>query len=247
MYSFDSRVRYSEVGEDGALTLPALIDYLQDCSSFHAESLGVGVEHVRRAGRGFLLAAWKIEAERLPRYCERIRVSTWATDFSGLLGRRNFEVRALGSDGAPGEQLVRADSLWFMFDRAAGAPIRIPEEEAAPYKADLADDEPLAMGPARRRIRVRGEGEPAEPVTVTRAHIDTNHHMNNAQYVSVALGVLPADEARSARRVDVQYCRAAKLGDVVRPHVHRDAEEAGAVVTLDDADGKPFAVVRLRA
>ena len=34
MYTFDSRVRYSETGEDGLLSLPAIVDYFQDASTF---------------------------------------------------------------------------------------------------------------------------------------------------------------------------------------------------------------------
>ena len=31
MYTFDSRVRYSETGEDGLLSLPAIVDYFSGC------------------------------------------------------------------------------------------------------------------------------------------------------------------------------------------------------------------------
>ena len=34
MYEFDSRVRYSEVDHHGTMTVPALINYFQDCSTF---------------------------------------------------------------------------------------------------------------------------------------------------------------------------------------------------------------------
>ena len=34
MYSFDSRVRYSEVDEDRKLSLTGVINYMQDCSTF---------------------------------------------------------------------------------------------------------------------------------------------------------------------------------------------------------------------
>ena len=36
MYEMKSRVRYSEVGADRKLTLISLIDYLQDCATFHS-------------------------------------------------------------------------------------------------------------------------------------------------------------------------------------------------------------------
>ena len=43
-YSFESRVRFSEIGEDGCLTLPGILDYFQDCCTFESEQTGVGME-----------------------------------------------------------------------------------------------------------------------------------------------------------------------------------------------------------
>ena len=44
-YSFNSRVRYSETGENGKLTLPGVLNYFQDCCI----SCGVGRAWRRRA------------------------------------------------------------------------------------------------------------------------------------------------------------------------------------------------------
>lgn len=41
-YSFESYVRYSEIGEDRSLTLNSVINYFQDCSTFHSEHAGMG-------------------------------------------------------------------------------------------------------------------------------------------------------------------------------------------------------------
>jgi hypothetical protein len=38
-YSFEGKIRYSEVGEDGRLTMPGILNYFQDCSTFQSESL----------------------------------------------------------------------------------------------------------------------------------------------------------------------------------------------------------------
>ena len=239
MYSFDSVVRYSEVDERGRLGIAALLNYLQDCSSFQSESLGVGVAHSAQVHRRWLLAAWEVEIARLPRFADPIVVSTWATGFRGLFAGRNFTVR-----DAAGEELVRADSLWFMYDDATGKPMRTPAEEITPYQHDLDNDERLPMPPIQRRIPVEGPGEAATPVVVSAAHIDTNHHVNNAQYVSLALGVLPEGAGEAVRRLDVQYCAAARLGDTIYPRVHD--VEGGHVVSLADAGGAPYAVVRVR-
>ena len=39
MYTFHSRVRYSEIDADGHITLDNIINYMQDCSTFHSEDL----------------------------------------------------------------------------------------------------------------------------------------------------------------------------------------------------------------
>ena len=39
MFSFESTVRFSECDETSTLAIVPLINYLQDCSAFHTESL----------------------------------------------------------------------------------------------------------------------------------------------------------------------------------------------------------------
>ena len=44
MYTFESRVRYSETDENGLLSIAGIVDYFQDVSTFQSEDLGIGVE-----------------------------------------------------------------------------------------------------------------------------------------------------------------------------------------------------------
>ena len=240
MYSFTSHVRYSEVDENWRLTIPALIDYLQDCSTFQSDLLGMGPEHIASTKLAWMLSAWKIEIRELPRFNDEIVVSTWATGFKGLRASRNFTVRRAG-DATDAGPIVRADSSWFMFDSNKGRPVRTPENESAPYLADAEKDAPLDMPAIPHVVRIEDEGEPLVPVQVTAAHLDTNHHVNNAQYVAIALEALGERMPAAPLTLDVHYSQAAKLGDVIYPHLH---EQDGALtVTLDNADGKHYAIV----
>lgn len=240
MYSFTSHVRYSEVDENWRLTIPALIDYLQDCSTFQSDLLGMGPRHIASTKLAWMLSAWKIEIRKLPHFNDEIVVSTWATGFKGLRASRNFTVRRAG-DATDAGPIVRADSSWFMFDSNKGRPVRTPENESAPYLADAEKDAPLDMPAIPHVVRIEDEGEPLVPVQVTAAHLDTNHHVNNAQYVAIALGALGERMPAAPLTLDVHYSQAAKLGDVIYPHLH---EQDGALtVTLDNADGKHYAIV----
>lgn len=90
MYAFDSRVRFSEADHHETITLPGIINYFQDCSIFHSEDIGLGIDYLKERRRAWVLTSWQIVVDRYPRIGERIRVATWATEFNGLYGHRNF-------------------------------------------------------------------------------------------------------------------------------------------------------------
>ena len=53
MYTFDSRVRYSETDEEGNLSVVGIMNYLQDCSTFQSEDLKLGISYLNEEnGRG---------------------------------------------------------------------------------------------------------------------------------------------------------------------------------------------------
>jgi acyl-ACP thioesterase len=241
MYSFSSTVRYSECDEHAQLGIVALINYLQDCSTFHTESLGLGISHMAEHHFAWLLAAWQIEIDALPRFCDPITVSTWCYDMKRTYALRNFQISA--PDGTP---YVRADSMWFTFDTADERPIRIPESEAS-Y---LSDEPRLDMPPTKRRLPVEGPFDEAPAITVGELHLDSNRHVNNAQYLGMAANALAALHGPEAsrhttdiERICIQYKRQALLGDIIVPRVH--VQDATCTVDLADEGGDTFAVVRL--
>ena len=55
MYQFKSRVRFSEVDSHLNMTLPSIINYFQDCSTFHSDSIGQGIEVMMEQGYAWIL------------------------------------------------------------------------------------------------------------------------------------------------------------------------------------------------
>ena len=60
-YQFQSRIRYSEIGENGCLTLPGIQDYYQDCCTFQSEEIGQGMEVLEARQRAWVLSAWQMK------------------------------------------------------------------------------------------------------------------------------------------------------------------------------------------
>ena len=90
MYTFEGRVRYSEVTKEQTLDLYAILNYFQDCSNFHSADLGVGVQYLTQHQRAWLLSAWQVELIHAPSLFDRVTVGTWPYDFKGIYGYRNF-------------------------------------------------------------------------------------------------------------------------------------------------------------
>ncbi|MDE6320010.1 MAG: acyl-[acyl-carrier-protein] thioesterase, partial [Lachnospiraceae bacterium] len=128
MYTFDSRVRYSEVGEDGLLSLQSLLDYFQDCSTFHSEDIGLGVDYLKEKGQVWLLSAWQICIARYPSLSERIVIGTAPDEFKGFMGYRNFLMQTPG-----GEALAGANSIWTLLDVNTMRPAKPGKEMLAGY------------------------------------------------------------------------------------------------------------------
>lgn len=234
MYSFNSRVRYSEVDENRELTVTAMINYLQDCSTFQSEDIQMGIDYLTERHRAWWLSSWQIVVERYPLLGEEIVISTWPHDFKGMYGYRNFTIQ-----DRTGNYLVKADSVWFFFDTQAGRPVRVGEDDVRRYGALQPQ---LAMEPAPRRIEIPKEYDTAEAVTIMRHHIDTNHHVNNAKYVEIAREALPEDI--KIRELRIEYKKAAVLGDIMIPHISR--REDGYTISLCSQESSPYANVWVR-
>lgn len=230
MYKIDTCVRYSECGEDGRLRLGAIVNYFQDSSSAHSESLGVGMDYLKEKKRAWILNSWQIVVERYPKAGEEIQVTTWPTGFRGVFGPRNFCMKTRS-----GEMLAYANSLWVYMDIENKCPTKPDEAEKATYGVEP----PLSMEYASRKIQKAEGAKKVDTIRVRKYHIDTNSHMNNGQYVQMALEVLPEDFC--VRQVRVEYKKSAVYGD--RILIKMATEDARIVVELCDEYEVPYAVV----
>ena len=75
------------------------------------------------------------------------------------------------------------------------------------------------------------------PVSYT--HLDTNHHVNNCQYIRMAADHLPEDFKVGQLRVE--YKRQAVLDNVIIPEVYMTENKEAVVLNAEDKE--PYAVV----
>ena len=230
MYKWDGRVRFSEVGEDKRLTLDSVVNYFQDCSTFQSEDLGNGMEAVEALHRAWVLSSWQIVVNEYPKLGEQITTGTWPYEFNRFLGGRNFIM--YGSDG---RVIAYANSLWTYINTENGRPVRVEEEIINKYVQEPKYD----MEYADRKIALPETMESMTEFFVEVHHLDTNHHVNNGQYIKMAGVYLP--QGFEIAQMRAEYKKSALLGDKICPKVF--AEDGKVVVSLEDEAGNPFTVV----
>ena len=128
IYSFDTRIRFSEIDENGFLKFDNFINYFQDCSTFQSEDLGIGVEYLRKMERVWVVSFWQVDIMKYPRLGDRVTVGTFAYDFKSFLGYRNFFMK-----DENGEYLAKANSIWALLNTKTGRPEKASPDDIALY------------------------------------------------------------------------------------------------------------------
>lgn len=232
MYYINKRVGFSEVGPDYLAKLTSILDYYQDICIAQSEELGVGAKALTDRGIGWVLSSWQVVVNRYPELHEEIIIGTAPYDFKGFLGSRNFIMKT-----PDGEILSVANSIWSFIDIEKLTLTRIPEDVSAVYEKH----EKLEMDYAPRKIRLPENMIQCEPITALYHNLDSNNHVNNAQYISMAEDLIP--EGRRTGQMRAEYRVSAKAGNLIVPYVHTDEETGIITVSLANEEGAPYAIV----
>ncbi len=233
MYSFKSRVRYSEVDKDKQMDMYSIINYFQDCSIFQSEDIGMGLAYLEKNKRVWLMNAWQIIVNRFPVMGEEITVSTWAYDFNSMYGYRNFII-----EDSAGRPAATANSIWVYMDTASYRPVKVTEKDIRGYNPEGK----YTMDYAPRKITIPENMTVLEGFPVIRSNIDTNNHVNNGQYIKMAEEFLPA--GFRIKQMRAEYRMSAVLGDIIVPMVCR--EDTTYTVVLANTEGKPFTIIEFK-
>ncbi len=228
MFEFTSKIRYSETDSAGKLSLPALLDYFQDCSTFQSEELGVGIEYTKGLDLAWVMSYWQINIECYPELCDEVVVGTFPYEFKSCMGGRNFYMK-----DSSGNRIAWANSVWALMNIRTGRPSLPTAKMLESYLLE----EKLDMEYAPRKIKMPvEEGTYGETIVVGNHHLDTNNHVNNGQYIKMAMNYLPVDIEITQLRAE--YKQQAFLKDVIRPYI---VENAGTYwISLLDKESKPY-------
>jgi len=192
-----------------------------------------------------LLASRQVEIVRVPSYKEQLTVTTSVYGMKPMFGFRNTFIY-----DAEGKPCYKTWSMGAFVDKASGKLKRVDEATIA----SMTLEPQLEMNYGDRRIILpktltdlqqrnvsmhsdqSGSAQPKvvdvvqeyDPIPVMKADIDYNRHMNNANYIRMAMELLP--DGFVVRALRMEYRVAAKLGDTLTPTVYHVSEDTILVV-----------------
>ena len=232
MFSLDYKVTTSTCDSEGRLKLFSALQMMQDCSEMWIDSEPAARQFFSDNNMTQLLATRQVEVVRVPCFKEDLTVTTSIYEVLPMYGFRNTFIR-----DAQGQPCYRTWSMGAFVDLATGRLARLSDDAIASLTL-VPKQEMNYRG--RRIILPKQDGTVLDPVSVMRADIDYNRHMNNANYVRIAMELLP--DGFEVTDMRVEYRIAAKLGDSLTPILYET--DGGYIVSLA-IDGQPSAIIEL--
>ena len=224
MYSLNYKVTTSTCDSGGRLKLYSALQMMQDCSEMWIDSEPGVKQYFTEQNMAQLLASRQVEVIRVPEYKEELTVTTSVYGMKPMFGFRNTFIY-----DAEGRPCYKTWSMGAFVDKSNGKLKRVDDETIA----SMSLEPQLEMNYKDRRIILpKDGGETLDPIKVLRADIDYNKHLNNANYIRMAMELLP--EGFEVKGLRVEYRVAAKLGDILIPALYQI--NGGIVVSLSVGD-----------
>lgn len=189
---YSNEIIFSQFGNENSSRGGNVFRVLEITAGNHVSSLGYGRDTLMKYNIAWILASQRIHYYRMPNYGEAVRVSTWPGKKRLAVYPRFYKIEDLS-----GNILVESSSRWTLMNLDTRAIEMKP-------KLDISFDEVVTGKELEQVKNVRiPKNDTENPLnfdfTVCKHHIDTNGHMNNAEYVDLVM--LAAKKAQEEKKL----------------------------------------------
>ena len=205
IYEKDLLVQYGHCDVFDRMKLSYILKEAQQLRMEHCDLLGIGSYYLKSLNMVFLLAKLKVTIHALPKGGQKLHLVTCPTLPARAQYMRFTHMRLL--DGTP---MVDVDSRWVLVDTNTHKIFRkVPEQLELPFPPpDRIDD---------FRMPRLNDYAPAGDFRVQYSNLDSNQHMNNAEYADVVANLLSDQlmQGKPVRELEFYYHNEATLGEKI--------------------------------
>ena len=239
IFTYEYKIRYTDVGTDNKLTLKALVATLQQAAISHSEQAGYGVSNIEKTKLAWLLLDWRVKVFSYPNSDDFLTVKTWPRVFDKLYSYRDFEVFDKNNN-----LIAIASSKWFAIDTENKKIRKLTPEIGEAY------GEPITKcvfeNVFEEKLKIPEELKLNFDYKIQRRDLDTNKHVNNLNYIDFALETLDEDIYNNSNftNLEVIYKKEIKLYEKI--NCYYSFEDNKHIVTIKSEDNETLhAIIKL--
>lgn len=231
-YYKEFTIPYYDTDNTKSIKIERILAYMVETSTWHSDSLDLGVDEIRKNNYGWMLIKWELEVIKYPKAKDIVKVVTWTSGFNKFYATREFEML----DSA-GTLIAKASSLWVFLDINKRRPVRIPSDIAQKYLI-------VEHKSFNEFSKIEIEGElllKSKEFRVVENDLDENNHVNNIKYIEwIFLGLGDKQKNHKIKKLVINYKKELLIRDTVHTEVFQAQEENKLfhrILTTDELNG----------
>lgn len=235
IYTENFQVTLPDVGENNAITNKGFLRIFQEIGCIHSSLFGRGLNEAKETGLFWVVLNWKLEVFSRPKWNETLKVSTWCTHHTHIYIYRDFKVYDRLNN-----VVAVATSKWILFDFSKKAVFKITNDFKNNYCSCI--EETAFPSKLNEKLQEPEGSKLIEKYTILKRDIDSNHHVNNLNYLDFAYEVLPKNT--EFKNVEIMYKNEARLGDTIK--IYYGEKDGASFITMKNSiDDKLHCIVKL--
>ncbi|MCB0836485.1 MAG: acyl-ACP thioesterase [Bacteroidetes bacterium] len=230
--------RFHEVDPHHRLTLPSLLNFMQETANNNSGDLGASVRDLHEEGITWVMTRMKLEIFSMPMHQEKFFVETWPAG-----GARSFVYRDYRLYDWKKDLIGQASSTWLVFNIHSRQMVSVPER-LVPLIESPEGHTPLER--ATGKIRAKQPFSSGKDILVRWHDQDANGHVNNSFYFQWILESLPpkhfADKV--LKEIDIIIKAECQFGDQLNTRLSQESEHVFVHEIIRKNDKKLIAQAR---
>jgi acyl-ACP thioesterase len=231
MFETIRQIGTSSTGPDGYLTVGSAVDFMQDCSIFHVDSMKDMSGYLLENKIKIFIASRQVNILKMPKYGESLTIRTWIFKINRASAYRNTVIYDKDDNAC-----ILSYTIGAFVNELSGKAVLVHDDLIKKIPMyDKYDMEYLD----RKIILPKEKPVKSAPINVLKYHLDYNKHVNNSKYITIANEYAP--DYFEIKQIRVEYKTPAKYKDILYPLKY--TKEKSVIIDLCSENGISFATV----
>lgn len=239
IYTKKFQITFSDITENNELSDKGILRIMQEVAGMHSASLGYGLNDMPNTGFGWIILNWKLKIYSRPKWDTILTANTWSRKKTPLFAYRDIEIY-----DDKNNLVAISTSKWLLYDVNKQSIAKITPE----IKEKFPDVDKSVFDDKFNEKLIEPENSNfAFEYTIQRRDIDTNHHVNNLNYLDFAYEALPDDVYHNMNfsNIEIMYKHEAKAGDVISVFIFENKDKEYTITIKDENRKNIHAIVKL--